>query len=482
MPTRLMLLTLATLLAASCGEAPESQDPGPRAPEAPPTVLLEGVPHLTETAAFAGEACAAMWLAHLGHAYTPGDVFNAAGVDPAFGRGCVARELAGALERIGFEAGPVGDRVPAADGETGMKRPWEALRADLEAGVPTIVCLNHAGGEGTGGGRFRLVLGYDPATDEVIYHDPALDDGAYARMPRETLLDAWPLTYEPDLWLAVRLRLAAWAIASPPAPLGSTPADWCRHVQDLRSRLPEGFTMVLEPPFVVLGDESPRLVRLRSEQTVRWAVEHLKALYFERDPDEILDIWLFHGPASYQKHQRELFGVVRDTPFGYYCSAHRALIMDISTGGGTLVHEIVHPFVRANFPTCPAWFNEALGSLYEQSAARDGRIVGLTNWRLAGLQKAIRSRRLPSFKELVTRGDDWFYGPGAGLHYAEARYLAYWLQEEGLLVRYWHDFRRAAGADPTGWETLQALLGRDERGMEVFQQEWEAWVLTLRYP
>ena len=46
--------------------------------------------------------------------------------------------------------------------------------------------------------------------------------------------------------------------------------------------------------------------------------------------------------------------------------------MNIATGGGTLVHEIVHPFVEANFPGCPTWFNEGLGSLYEQSAERKG--------------------------------------------------------------------------------------------------------------
>jgi len=42
-------------------------------------------------------------------------------------------------------------------------------------------------------------------------------------------------------------------------------------------------------------------------------------------------------------------------------------------------------------------FNEGLASLYEQSAERDGRIIGQTNWRLRGLQSAIRkgmSRRL----------------------------------------------------------------------------------------
>ena len=35
--------------------------------------------------------------------------------------------------------------------------------------------------------------------------------------------------------------------------------------------------------------------------------------------------------------------------------------MNISTGGGTLVHEIVHPFIEANFPACPPWLNEGLG-------------------------------------------------------------------------------------------------------------------------
>ena len=49
--------------------------------------------------------------------------------------------------------------------------------------------------------------------------------------------------------------------------------------------------------------------------------------------------------------------------------------MNISTGGGTLVHEIVHPFIQSNFPNCPSWFNEGLGSLYEQCRERNGKIV-----------------------------------------------------------------------------------------------------------
>ena len=43
----------------------------------------------------------------------------------------------------------------------------------------------------------------------------------------------------------------------------------------------------------------------------------------------------------------------------------------------------------------------SLMTLYEQSGERDGHIIGYTNWRLAGLQKAIKEGRVPTFKTLT---------------------------------------------------------------------------------
>ena len=258
-------------------------------------------------------------------------------------------------------------------------------------------------------------------------------------------------------------------------------ADFAGHVAALREKVPaEGFTIVVEKPFVVVGDESPAMVRRRAEGTVRWAVERLKRDFFRKDPDEILDIWLFRDKASYEKHAREIFGDSPDTPFGYYSETHRALIMNIATGGGTLVHEIVHPFMRANFPECPAWLNEGLGSLYEQASDRSGHIVGLTNWRLAGLQKAIRDGRVPSFKDLAATTDHEFYTRDKGTNYAQARYLCYYLQEKDLLVKFYHAFVAAHQGDPTGYATLQKTLG--EKDMDAFKKQWEAFVLKLSFP
>ena len=154
--------------------------------------------------------------------------------------------------------------------------------------------------------------------------------------------------------------------------------------------------------------------------------------------------------------------------------------MNISTGGGTLVHEIVHPFVAANFPQCPAWFNEGLGSLYEQCGDVDGRIHGFTNWRLPGLQKAIRAKHVPAFKTLYATTDEQFYSEDRGTNYAQTRYLCYYLQEHGLLGEFYRRFLAHHESDPTGYETLKAVLGRDD--MDAFQKQWEPWVLKLKYP
>jgi hypothetical protein len=221
------------------------------------------------------------------------------------------------------------------------------------------------------------------------------------------------------------------------------------------------------------------MVKRRAESTVKWAVDKLKADYFRKNPAEIIDVWLFKDKVSYDKHTRSIFGDSPTTPFGYYSALHGALVMNIATGGGTLVHEIVHPFVRANFPACPAWLNEGLGSLYEQSEEKAGRIRGRTNWRLAGLQEAITKRETVSFETLTGQSDGAFYG-SSGPGYAQARYLCYYLQEQGLLVKFYRDFVAAQKEDPTGYKTLQKVLG--EKDMEAFRKRWEAYVMKLTFP
>ena len=257
-----------------------------------------------------------------------------------------------------------------------------------------------------------------------------------------------------------------------------TDADFARHVAALKKKFPSPeFSVVIQKPFVVVGDEPPKVVQQHADETIKWAVDRLKQDFFTKDPEEILDIWLFKDAPSYEKYTRLLFGDPPTTPYGYYSSKDNALIMNIATGGGTLVHEIVHPFIEANFPACPPWLNEGLGSLYEQCGERNGHIHGFTNWRLPGLQRAIRAGKVPSFKTLTAMDRNAFYDDERGVNYAQSRYLCYYLQEKGVLVKFYQEFYTHRQEDPTGFKTLQKLL--TQPNMDLFKKNWEKYVLGL---
>lgn len=259
-----------------------------------------------------------------------------------------------------------------------------------------------------------------------------------------------------------------------------TQADYEDHAAGLRQKAPAGFAVVIQSPFVVLGDEPGDTVRLRSERTIKWAVDLLKQDYFPKDPDSIIDIWLLKDNASYERYSKEIFKTDPPSPFGYYLDQERAMVMNIRTGAGTLVHEIVHPFLQTNFPACPVWLNEGLASLYEQCGERSGHIHGYTNWRLPALQTAIRKRQLPSFKKLCLMDEDEFYTRDRGTNYGQARYLCYYLQEQGLLLSYYRQLVDSQAVDPTGYKTLKIILGVED--MDDFKKTWEQFILTLTFP
>ena len=254
--------------------------------------------------------------------------------------------------------------------------------------------------------------------------------------------------------------------------LAAPPDDYEQHVRATREKYGaalDDLTPIIERPFVVWG-EPP------DARTVRWAVERLERDFFAARPDGIYDVFLFKDAESYRRHAKQMWNEVPSTPFGYASSQHRALVMNIATGGGTLVHEIVHPYVAANFTDAPTWLNEGLASLYEQSSERDGHIVGLTNWRLAGLQSALASGSAGNLAQLVTMSDAQFRDEDEGLHYAQARYLMMYLQEEELL----RDFIARALKDESAAHALRATLG--EARWKSLDRVWRKWVMALRYP
>jgi hypothetical protein len=230
----------------------------------------------------------------------------------------------------------------------------------------------------------------------------------------------------------------------------------------------------VEDWFFVATDDSPASFRA-SRSTIERMVRHLYGEYFTKRPEKPIRVYLFRDRAGYDAYCRATYEKPPATPFGFYMARERKMVMNIATGTGTLAHEIVHPLLAEDFPGVPTWFNEGFASLYEQSAPRDGRIAGLTNWRLPGLQKALRGERAPSLPALLETTSEAFYGDERGLHYAAARYLCLWLQEQGLLPRYYRDFRAAGPSQ--GRAVLERTLGAP---LSEIEPAWRDFVLSLR--
>jgi hypothetical protein len=271
-----------------------------------------------------------------------------------------------------------------------------------------------------------------------------------------------------------RLLAAACVLFAIPAAAAPTKDELAARAKELETKLDgQGFKVLVEPPFVVIGDESLTKVKSRAS-FVRWVVRLIEADYFSKQPDKIIEVWLFRNEKTYRKGAKKFFDDEPETPYGYYSPEDNALVMNIGPGAGTLSHEIVHPYIEANFPNAPSWFNEGLASLYEQPRERDGHMWGTTNWRLPGLTSMIKAKKLPTVKALITTTREGFYEAGYD-SYAYARFLCQYLQDHGKLRDFYKKF--VADKDTTGQATLEAVLGME---LAAFDPVFQKWALGLK--
>jgi hypothetical protein len=234
-----------------------------------------------------------------------------------------------------------------------------------------------------------------------------------------------------------------------------------------------GMTVLVESPFVVVGDLGARETKRIATGFLREKTALLEKDFFPKRPDKLIEVWLFRNEKSFRIGAKKFFDDTPDTPFGYYSPDHSAMIMN-ANGLGTLSHELVHPYMEKNFPNVPSWFNEGLASLYEYPGESKGHIIGHVNWRLPELKREIKAKTLPTLVQLMHTTTDEFYGANWDA-YAQARYLCYYLQEHGKLHAFYDKFHGDT-ADESGQAALEAVLGEK---LADFEPKWRAWVLAI---
>ena len=153
--------------------------------------------------------------------------------------------------------------------------------------------------------------------------------------------------------------------------------------------------------------------------------------YFDTRPKRWLTVMLAENPYPLVEATRALYpsvGLPIYAPFLGYYNPSDNLIMATSgrAGYGTLLHEMIHALIAADFPNAPAWLNEGLASLYERTQWSNSQLHALPNWRMDGL----RESNMPSLADLVQQASE------IGLHsheIAAIRLLFLYLDQQNLM-------------------------------------------------
>lgn len=244
----------------------------------------------------------------------------------------------------------------------------------------------------------------------------------------------------------------------------------------MRRQLGDDFRYGRSEMFVCAGDMDKDTFNDIVQGTIGTGAKLLWKQYFVKHPTYPIRVYLFSDEKTYRACAKKLFDDTDVSYYGYYKPDEQALVMNIGTGMGTLVHEMVHALMEPDFPDAPTWFSEGLASLYEQcNYTRDG-LVGLVNWRLPVLREGLKNKTTLPLTTLVATDRDQFLDKNLGVHYAQARYFCQYMQERTLLKGFYKAYRDGYAKDPTGRKTLEKTFGKS---LPEVEKDWLVWVATL---
>lgn len=148
--------------------------------------------------------------------------------------------------------------------------------------------------------------------------------------------------------------------------------------------------------------------------------------------------------------------------------------------GSDLIHEFTHALHHADRsgrgqPDHPIWLLEGLATLFEDSDLVDGRAVPRHNHRLNYVIGRVSVNRQVPWKEFMALTQaDFLRWPNYS--YGQARYMMFYLQEQGQLGSWYRNYVEGYGSDTNGVAAWEKTLGKPVAEIE---KDWCKWVQTL---
>lgn len=276
------------------------------------------------------------------------------------------------------------------------------------------------------------------------------------------------------------------AIATPVRPAASADEmeQRCRlAAEKLRGEQTEPNAILVRCPYVLTGDLPPEQLEELYLDIILPTTRALEIDYFDQPPCEPIVIVALSSDESYRSALERMGQSRRAEYSGLYQREERTIWLNLSTGVGTLAHELTHALAHADFPEMPEWFDEGLASLHEEAEfSADGlHLIGQENWRRRFLEEALHRGCWKPLDRLLT--EPFARSDMAALDYALSRYFCLYLQERGLLAAFYRKCRNRMTSDPTGRTALLSLFaGQSINGIDGDFRDWLAGREALGSP
>jgi hypothetical protein len=162
---------------------------------------------------------------------------------------------------------------------------------------------------------------------------------------------------------------------------------------------------------------------------------------------------------------------------GFYNDANA--VLTAKGFGGTIIHEFIHALHHGDIASYaqehPIWVMEGLATLFEDSDVVNGRAEPEHNHRLNYiLARAKVNRQVPWEKFMAQKQPDFLRWPN--YNYAQARYMFYYLHEQGKLALWYRYYLDTFAQDATGGLAWEKTF---HKKVPEIEKDWVTWLLTL---